>query len=109
MWFCAAILKIAEHDGERRTDSLWEEQFFLVESDDEKLALKEAEKFATRREAPYKNGKGELISWQFVKVDRIYLIPDEKLGSGVEVFSRFLRDSEAKSLMTPFEDGTFPS
>jgi len=37
MWFCAAILKVAERDGERRPDSLWEEQFFLVEVDDEKL------------------------------------------------------------------------
>lgn len=104
MWFCAAVLKVAERDGERRDDSLWEEQFFLVESDDEKLAWKEAEKLATRREAPYKNDQGELISWKFVKVDRVYAIPDERLVSGVEVFSRFLRDSEAKSLMTPFEE-----
>ena len=103
MWFCAAVLKVAERNGERKADSLWEEQFFLIESDNEKLAWNEAEKLASRREAPYKNKKGELISWQFVKVDQVYAIPDEKLGSGVEVFSRFLRDSEAKSLMTPFE------
>ena len=105
MWFCAAILKVAERDGERTSDSLWEEQFFLVEADDEKLAWKEAKKLATRREAPYKNDKGELISWQFVRVERVYPIPDERLISGVEVFSRFLRDSEAKSLMIPFEEG----
>jgi Domain of unknown function (DUF4288) len=104
MWFCAAILKAAEHNGERRADSLWEEQFFLIESDSEKLAFEKAEQLASRREAPYKNDKGELISWQFVKVDRVYSIAEEKLGSGVEVFSRFVRDSEAKSLMTPFEE-----
>ena len=104
MWFCAAIFRVAERDGERKPDSLWEEQFFLVEADDEKLAWNAAGKLASRREAPYKNDRGELISWQFVKVDRVYAIPDEKLGSGVEVFSRFLRDSEAKSLMTPFEE-----
>src|SRR5438270_13145443 len=104
MWFCAAILKVAERDGERRADSLWEEQFFLVETDDDTLASQEAEKLATRREAPYKNDKGELISWQFVKVDRVYAIPAEKLGSGVEVISRFLRDSEAKCLMPPLAE-----
>jgi len=104
MWFCAAILKVAERDGQRKADSLWEEQFFLIQTDNESLALKEAERLAGRREAPYRNEKGELISWQFVKVDRVYAIPDEDLHSGMEVFSRFLRDSEAKSLMTPFEE-----
>jgi hypothetical protein len=104
MWFCASILKVAERDGKRRADSLWEEQVFLIETDNEKLAWKEAEKLASHREAPYRNEKGELISWQFVKVDRVYAIPGDKLRGGVEVFARFLRDSEAKSLMTPFEE-----
>jgi len=104
MWFCAAIFKVAERDGKRRTDSLWEEQFFLLDSASEDQALKEAEKLGKRQEAPYRNEKGELISWQFVKVYRVYAIPDEELNSGTEVFSRFLRDSEAKSLMTPFEE-----
>jgi len=104
MWFCANALKVAERDGERKATSLWEEQFFLIEAEDEWNARNEAEKLAGRPGAPYRNAKGELISWKFVKVDRVYPIPNERLGSGVEVFSRFLRDSEAKSLMTPFEE-----
>jgi hypothetical protein len=104
MWFCASVMKIAERNGKRGTDSLWEEQFVLIEADGEEVAHKEAETLASRREAPYKNDKGELISWQFVKVERVYTISEEKLRSGVEVFSRFLRHSEAKSLMTRFEE-----
>lgn len=97
-------MNIAEHNGDRETDSLWEEQFLLIEADNEEVAHKEATRLASRREAPYKNNKGELISWQFVKVDRVYAIPEKELFSGIEVFARFLRDSEAKSLMTPFEE-----
>ena len=33
MWFCASVLNVAERDGERKTDSIWEEQLFLIESD----------------------------------------------------------------------------
>jgi hypothetical protein len=69
MWYCAAVLKVAERDGRREPDSLWEEQFFLIESGDEGLARKEAEKLASVREAPDKNENGEIISWQMVKVD----------------------------------------
>jgi hypothetical protein len=76
----------------------------LLQSDDEEAALRQAQELATRPEAPYKNRNGDLISWQFVKVDRVYRIAEEELSSGVEVFSRFLRDSEAKSFMIPFED-----
>lgn len=104
MWFCAAVLKVAEQNGQRQPNSLWEEQLFLLQADEEQAALREAEEIATRPEPPYRNRKGELISWQFVKVDRVFRIAEEDLRSGVEVFSRFLRDSEAKSLMTPFED-----
>lgn len=104
MWFCAATLKVAEHNGRRVGDALWEEQFFLIESDSEELARKEVERIAKRPEAPYKNKKGELISWKFVRIDRVFAIAEEKLGHGVEVFCRFLRESEAKSLMTPFDE-----
>ena len=104
MWFCAAVLKVAEHNGKRTIGTLWEEQFFLLESDSEESARKEAEEIAKRPEAPYKNKNGELISWKFVKVDRVFAIAEEKLCNGVEIFSRFLRESEAKSLMTPFHE-----
>lgn len=83
---------------------MWEEQFFLIESSDEQAARQEAENLAKRPERPYKNDKGELISWKFIKVDRVCAIAEQKLSSGVEVFSRFLRDSEAASLLKPFEE-----
>ena len=35
MWFCASVMKIAERNGKRGPDSLWEEQFLLIEADDE--------------------------------------------------------------------------
>lgn len=45
-----------------------------------------------------------MISGKFIKVDRVCAIAEQKLSSGVEVFSRFLRDSEAASLLKPFEE-----
>jgi hypothetical protein len=39
----------------------------------------------------------------FDRVERIYAIEPESLADGTELFSRFLRDSEVASLLTPFE------
>ena len=45
-----------------------------------------------------------VVSWTFETIERVYLIEDEELHNGSEVFSRFLRDAEVKSLLTPFSD-----
>ena len=35
---------------------------------------------------------------------KIYEIPEEKVGDDTEVFSRFLKEEEVKSLRTPLDD-----
>jgi hypothetical protein len=102
MWFCACVFKVAERDGRRDADSLWEEVFLLIEAENENSARSKAERLARHDAAPYKNESGNLVSWKFEKVDRISPISDGQLRNGTELFSRFLRDSEVRSLMTPF-------
>lgn len=46
------------------------------------------------------------VSWTFEGIEQVFLILDAELRNGSEVFSRFLRDSEVKSLLTPFNDET---
>lgn len=104
MWFCAALLRVAERNGKRDANSLWEEQFVLVESVDEQQASKLVQERYGHDQAPYKNNKGDLIAWKFVAIERVYAIEQQTLNNGTEVFSRFLRDSEVQSLLTPFSE-----
>jgi len=51
----------------------------------------------------YRTSSGA-VTWVFERVDRVYGIDRELLADGTEWFSRFLRDSEVTSLLTPFDD-----
>jgi hypothetical protein len=42
------------------------------------------------------------VTWIFERIERVYAIGEPRLQSGMGVFSRFLRDSEVQSLLTPF-------
>ena len=87
------------------TDSerLWEERILLVEADSEDDATRKAEVYARSAEHSYLSAQGNTIDVKFDSIDRAYAI-DNALADGAELFSRFLRDSEVKSLKTPFED-----
>ena len=54
-------------------------------------------------ETSYETEK-DALTWRFENVAGIYPLFDERIQHGAEVFSRFLRDSEAMSLLTRFED-----
>jgi len=44
------------------------------------------------------------VLWRFVKVERVVEICTDELINGTELFSRFLREKEVESLLTPFDD-----
>jgi len=100
MWYSASLLFQAVHDSPRK-DPVWEESIVLVEATSENEARRRAEEIGRSSETGYRTRSGHLV-WRFDRVERMFLV--EAVGDGREVFSRFLRDSEVRSLLTPFDD-----
>ena len=82
---------------------LWEERIILVSAIDEDEAKDKAEKHARENESEFTAADGVNIKWVFYQIERVFPI-DGDIEDGVELFSRFLRQSEAESLLTPFND-----
>ncbi len=100
MYFCASIfLKEVS-----KVNPLWEERIVLVDALSEEEALCKAEILGKKASHSYKASSGELVEWKFECVERIFLFEDDNIQDGAELFSRFLRDSEAKSILIPFDD-----
>jgi mannose/fructose/N-acetylgalactosamine-specific phosphotransferase system component IIB len=58
-----------------------------------------AQKYGKAEHAKYKSFSGESVEWVFVKVEKAYEVIDNLQSDTTEVFSRFLSDSEAKSIL----------
>ena len=105
MWFAADLL----FRGERQPPGpppLWEERIVLVEASTETDAASAATAIGKEEEHAYETSKnGRRVTWRFMTLLRLYEIEGFQPRSGVELFSRFLRDEEATSLMKPFDDG----
>lgn len=104
MWFTASLLFKSEHQAASAGEPLWEEKIILVRAEDEAAAEGKAAQLGKAEEHEYRNQAGELVRWSFERVERVCQMEDDVLKDGVELFSRFLRDSEVKSLLTPFAD-----
>ena len=103
MWFSASLLFFSEHVGHSVANPLWEEQIILLQGADEDAAKAKAELRGKAEEHEYRNAENHLVRWRFERVERIFQIESETLAEGTEVFSRFLRDTDVKSLLTPFD------
>jgi hypothetical protein len=82
---------------------LWEESIILVNAIDEDEATAKVKAFAKEKETSYENENGITIDWKFEQIERLCEITDP-LEDNCELFSRFLRNSEVESLLTPFDD-----
>jgi hypothetical protein len=103
MWFGVSLLLCGETPSRKTSDLVWEENIVLVEAascDEAKLL---GANIGKGMEVEYDSASGEHIHWTFRNVTQVYEIQEQMiLRTGAEVFSRFLRNSEAESLTTPF-------
>jgi hypothetical protein len=102
MWYAASLLfkSVKESSDE---PSLWEESIRLVRADTDAEAHEKAVRLGRSAETSYE-ADGSLVTWSFDRVERIYAIEGVQVEDGTELFSRHLRDSEVRSLLTPFDD-----
>ena len=104
MWFSANLLFKARYPNCPENEFLWESSIVLIESPTEEGVNQIAQNIGSDAQHEYISANGDVVRWTFERIERIYEIEAERLQSGVEVFSCFLRDSEVKSLLTPFDD-----
>jgi hypothetical protein len=103
MWYSVSLLFKSVHVPTGPRPAVWEESIRLVEAETESEARQKAEIIGQSEKASYQ-ARNDLVLWTFEGVERLYTIDQERLKHGVELFSRFLRDSEVESLRTPFDD-----
>jgi|SRR5580693_1463133 hypothetical protein len=98
MWFCVSALSVSEHpDGSvASSNRLW-----VISAEDAVDAKAKAELLARREQCTYNNSDGAKVSWEFKAISTVYQLENAPTD-GSEVFSRFLKDSEAQSLLVPF-------
>ncbi len=104
MWWSASILMKTTSSSAKPLSAPFEENIVLIKAPDEAAAIKEAEMIGREGEHRYTSVSSDDISVRFERVLSVYLILQEELTAGVELFSRFLRKSEAESLQVPFTD-----
>lgn len=105
MWYAVNILYRSEHIPTETKPTIWEESVLLIAAASEDEARSAGERIGRSRTHTYEVEDG-LAIWSFEQIERVYAIEGEELRNGTEVFSRFLTDSEVKSLLTRFDDGS---
>ena len=104
MWFGVNLLFSSTRPDESAAEALWEERIILLQAADEAAARQAAEQIGKAEEHEYIAADGSPVRWQFAQVECVYQLLSDKVESGTEVFSRFLRASEVQSLLTPFKE-----
>lgn len=101
MWYAASLLFESSRQPADGTEVLWEESIRLVQAKSESEALEKATELGNSDRASYRAGDA-VVNWKFSRVERVYPIETDALIDGTELFSRFLRHSEVRSLLTSF-------
>jgi len=105
MWYAVSLFYKSVHTPPESKPTLWEESVRLIQAATEEEARNLAENIGRSGAHNYEVEDGT-VDWTFEGVEQVFLILDAELRNGSEVFSRFLKDSEVKSLRTRFGDET---
>jgi|SRR6185312_3976345 hypothetical protein len=103
MWYAVNILYRSQHVPTESKPTIWEESILLIEASSEEEARSQGERLGKSGTRTYEVEDG-LVIWSFEQIERVYAIGREELRSGTELFSRFLKDSEVKSLLKRIDD-----
>lgn len=106
MWYAASLFMKGTHIIAPPVQPLWEESIVLIEAPNVPAATGKAREIGRSKEHKYyvDQPSRHEMQWEFVRVERVYEVDGSVPSCGLEVFSRFLRDSEAQSLLIPFDD-----
>lgn len=92
MWYSAKLLIIsAVDDGKKTVPALVEESIILIEAESPDTAKERALEAGLRMEHEYDNYRGRQVRWRFGKLLELQDLSEEKVFSGMEVFSTIYR------------------
>lgn len=103
-WFTASLFFRSAHSSPSKDEPLWEETIRLIDATCEEDALEKAKALGKSLELSYRVSASDSVAWQFVCVERVNALDANVFKAGEELFSRFLRNSEAESLLTAFKE-----
>lgn len=109
-WYTASLLFKSTHIDRSQIEPLWEERIILIQAANESEARQKASTIGNEDQHEYTvldGAPGEpagRLKWTFEQIDTVCELECETLADGKQLFWRFLRDSEVKSMLTPFDD-----
>jgi hypothetical protein len=103
MWFGVEIFFEGQQLTDLREESLWEQRVVLLDAVNEAAVKAEAEQIGKESEHEYTTINGGRIRWVFQSVGNLHKVDADSVGDKTEVFSRFLRPKDVKSILTPFD------
>jgi len=86
-WFGVRVvveILVGKDPPTRRT---YEDRIVVVRSSSDALARRKAERITRADEETYRNFKGEKVTWRFKDIVDTYMILDNKLSDGTNVYS----------------------
>ena len=104
MWFGVSLLYRSSEPLDAQGTRLFEERVVLLDAVDEANAWQRSMQLGPSLDEQYSNAEGHQVCWTFERVLEVNVSLEDHLGDGVEVFHRFLREDEIKSLSQPFSE-----
>jgi hypothetical protein len=104
MWHWASLFFQSVHNDHPTASDYWEQQVIILQADSDEDAKVIAERIGKEKEHEYISMTGDRVKWVFRHVESISELFDQSLKPGSEVYSRFLRADEVRSLLQPIEE-----